>query len=95
VIVDITREYIAQQEATRLGIPIVAITDTNADPTGVAYPIAGNDDAIRSIRIIIDTLGAAVAEGVTNATDKKDGGRKPGKVDKVEKTENLDAAVGA
>ncbi|MDR1146914.1 MAG: 30S ribosomal protein S2 [Verrucomicrobiales bacterium] len=95
VIVDITREYIAQQEATRLNIPIVAITDTNADPTGVAYPIAGNDDAIRSIRIIIDELGAAVAEGVANA-DKNDkrGARQPAG-DKAEKTEQPGATVSA
>ncbi|NJK91800.1 MAG: 30S ribosomal protein S2 [Blastochloris sp.] len=63
VIVDITREDIAVLEAKRLNIPIVAITDTNADPTHVSYPIAGNDDAIRSIKIILDTLAAAVLEG--------------------------------
>ncbi|MDR2463551.1 MAG: 30S ribosomal protein S2 [Verrucomicrobiales bacterium] len=81
VIVDITREYIAQQEAERLNIPIIAITDTNADPTGIAYPIAGNDDAIRSIRIIVDSLASAIAEGNASGDkgerNEKRGARKP------------------
>lgn len=63
VIVDITREDIAVLEAKRLSIPIVAITDTNADPTKVDYPIAANDDAIRSVKIILDTLSASIQEG--------------------------------
>lgn len=56
VIVDATREHIAVAEARRLKVPIVAIVDTNADPDLVDYPIAGNDDAIRSIRIILQRL---------------------------------------
>ena len=56
VIVDSARETIAVAEAHRLNIPIVAIVDTNADPAKVQYPIPGNDDAIRSIRIILRTL---------------------------------------
>ena len=51
VIIDTTREHIAVAEARRLGVPIVAIVDTNADPEVIDYPIAGNDDAIRAIRI--------------------------------------------
>ena len=73
VIVDIVREDIAVLEALRLNIPIVALTDTNADPTKISYPIPGNDDAIRSIRIIMDTLAAAVAEGyAAGGAGKKD-----------------------
>jgi small subunit ribosomal protein S2 len=56
VIVDSARETIAVAEAHRLNIPIVAIVDTNADPAKVQYPIPGNDDAIRSIRIILQNL---------------------------------------
>jgi len=56
VIVDSARETIAVAEARRLGIPIVALVDTNADPAKVDYPIPGNDDAIRSIRIILQNL---------------------------------------
>jgi small subunit ribosomal protein S2 len=63
VIVDVPREEIAVAEARRLNIPIVAITDTNANPDLVDYPIAGNDDAIRSISILLEALNDAVIEG--------------------------------
>lgn len=63
VIVDVPRESIAVAEARRLNIPIVAITDTNSDPELVDYPIAGNDDAIRSISIILEALNEAIIEG--------------------------------
>ena len=56
VIIDPTRELNAVAEARRLGIPVVAIVDTNADPSLIDYPIAGNDDAIRAIRIILQKL---------------------------------------
>lgn len=60
VIIDTNRESIAVAEANRLGIPIVAIVDTNCDPDRVEYPIAGNDDAIRSIRVILQRLVESV-----------------------------------
>src|SRR5204863_8957046 len=56
-IVDIKREHNAVAEARRLKIPVVAIVDTNCDPDLVDYPIAGNDDAIRSVRMILATIG--------------------------------------
>jgi small subunit ribosomal protein S2 len=56
VVVDSHRESIAVAEGNRLGIPIVAMTDSNANPASVAYPIASNDDAVRSIRIILQNL---------------------------------------
>jgi small subunit ribosomal protein S2 len=56
VIVDSAREHIAVSEANKLRIPIVALVDTNADPEAVNYPIAANDDAIRSIRVILRRL---------------------------------------
>jgi small subunit ribosomal protein S2 len=63
VIVDVPRESIAVAEARRLGIPVVAITDTNSDPDLVDYPVAGNDDAIRSINVILEALNDAIIEG--------------------------------
>ena len=59
-IVDIKREHNAVAEARRLKIPVVAIVDTNCDPDLVTYPIAGNDDAIRSVRMILATIGQTV-----------------------------------
>ena len=56
VIIDSAREDIAVNEARRLNIPVVAMVDSNADPDQVAYPIPGNDDAIRSIRIVLQNL---------------------------------------
>src|SRR5437660_4829139 len=60
VIIDTTREQNAGNEARRLGIPVVAIVDTNADPDLIDYPIAGNDDAIRAIRIVLQKLVDAI-----------------------------------
>jgi small subunit ribosomal protein S2 len=62
-IVDLKQERIALLEARRLGIPVVAIVDTNCDPDEVDYPIPGNDDAIRAIRLISDKMADAVLEG--------------------------------
>ncbi len=62
-IVDPAREDIAVHEANRLGIPIVAITDTNCDPDLIDYPIPGNDDAIRSIKLFCSKVADAVIDG--------------------------------
>jgi small subunit ribosomal protein S2 len=62
-IVDPRKERIATAEAQRLAIPIVAIVDTNCDPTGIDYPIPGNDDAIRAVRLISSRIADAVIEG--------------------------------
>ncbi|WP_019134347.1 30S ribosomal protein S2 [Kallipyga massiliensis] len=62
-IVDPKKEHIAINEAKKLGIPVVAILDTNADPDEVDYPIPGNDDAIRSVKLITQTMADAVLEG--------------------------------
>jgi small subunit ribosomal protein S2 len=61
-VVDVKREHNAVAEARRLKIPIVAIVDTNCDPDLVDYPIAGNDDAIRSVRMILATIGQTVTQ---------------------------------
>ena len=62
-VIDPKKEGIAVAEAQRLAIPIVAIVDTNCDPTGIDYPIPGNDDAIRAIRLISSRLADAIIEG--------------------------------
>jgi small subunit ribosomal protein S2 len=71
-VVDIKREEIAVREARRLKIPVVAIVDTNCDPDMVDYPIAGNDDAIRAIRLILDVIGDAVEEAVALQARRRD-----------------------
>ncbi len=63
-IVDPKREHLAVHEARRLGIPIVAITDTNCDPDDVDYLIPGNDDAIRSVRLLTAGIADAALEGI-------------------------------
>jgi small subunit ribosomal protein S2 len=63
VVVDTKKERIAVREARRLGIPVVALVDTNCDPDEIDYPIPGNDDAIRSIKLITSLLADAVLEG--------------------------------
>ena len=70
VIIDTTREAIAVAEAKRLGIRTVAIVDTNADPELISYPIAGNDDAIRAIRIVLQKLVDAMVSAQTGRTRK-------------------------
>ncbi len=62
-VVDPNKEYIAVHEANRLGIPVVAIVDTNCDPDHVDFVIPGNDDAIRAIRLLVSTMANAVIEG--------------------------------
>jgi small subunit ribosomal protein S2 len=61
-VVDIKREHNAVAEARRLKIPVVAIVDTNCDPDLVTHPIAGNDDAIRSVRMILATVGQVITQ---------------------------------
>jgi len=70
IVIDTTREDIAVREANRLGIPVVAIVDTNSNPELVNYPIAGNDDAIRSIRVVLQKLVEAM-KGAAGVRQKK------------------------
>ena len=62
-IIDVRKEEIAVQEANRLGIPIVAVVDTNCSPEGVDYIIPGNDDALRAVRLFASRIADAVSEG--------------------------------
>lgn len=66
-VVDIKREKTAIREAVRKKIPIIAILDTNVNPESIAYPIPANDDALKSLEIIITTIGDAVKEGRAEA----------------------------
>jgi small subunit ribosomal protein S2 len=70
-IVDTKKEQIAVNEARKLNIPIIAIVDTNSDPTIIDYPIPANDDAARSISIISRTLADAIIEGRQQVADKQ------------------------
>jgi len=62
-VVDPRKEHIAVLEARRLGIPVVAIVDTNCDPDEIDYVIPGNDDAIRSVKLISSKMADAILEG--------------------------------
>ncbi|MCX7804506.1 MAG: 30S ribosomal protein S2 [Planctomycetota bacterium] len=70
VVVDPNKEYNAVREARRLGVPIVAMLDTDCDPDPIDIPIPANDDAIRSIEIVVSTLARAVMEGRRMTADK-------------------------
>lgn len=72
-LIDPRREAIALREANRLGIPVVALVDTNCDPDPVNYVIPGNDDAIRSIRIMASTIASGVIDGRAEATEGEEG----------------------
>lgn len=67
VVVDVLADHNAVKEANVLGIPVVGLVDSNADPTPIEYVVPGNDDAIKGVQLLLDYFGAAVAEGA----DKK------------------------
>lgn len=85
-VVDVKAEDIAVKEANRLGIPVVGIVDTDSDPDLIQYPVPGNDDAIRSIKLITSVIVDSILEGVQKA-DRSGAGQKDIDKDK--------AAVGA
>jgi len=72
-VIDSNKEQIAVREARKLGIPVVAVVDTNCDPTEVDYVIPGNDDALRAIRLFASKIADSIAEGAVAATDKEAG----------------------
>jgi small subunit ribosomal protein S2 len=76
-IVDTNKEHIAVAEARKLGIPVVAILDSNCDPDLVDYPIPGNDDAIRSVATLTRVVADAVAEGLIQRSAAAAGDEKP------------------
>ncbi len=70
-VIDSNKEQIAVREARKLGIPVVAVVDTNCDPSEVDYVIPGNDDALRAIRLFASKVAESVIEGAQAATDKQ------------------------
>ncbi len=82
ILVDAQYEEIAIQEATRLEIPVIAIVDSNTDPTKVAYPIPANDDSIRSIQLILSSLADAIIEAKGGVPEEKVSEEKP-KIEEV------------
>jgi small subunit ribosomal protein S2 len=98
-VVDIKREHNAVAEAIKLKIPIVALVDTNSDPDLVTYPIAANDDAIRSVRMIMATIGQVITQAQAEFESKR--ARKPDAAEaapaaeqKLESAEAVEAAAG-
>ncbi len=85
-VVDVMKEHIAVAEANRLGIPVFAMVDTNSDPSNVDYVIPANDDASRSIEIVLDALCSAMAEGLQERSIEK--------ADAEEKEEGAEANPG-
>jgi small subunit ribosomal protein S2 len=70
-VIDVNHEEIAVAEAARCGIPCIALVDTNSDPTLVTYPIPGNDDAVKSIRVIVDCVVAAIQSGLAQRDTRR------------------------
>ncbi|MDE6649128.1 MAG: 30S ribosomal protein S2 [Muribaculaceae bacterium] len=85
-VVDVMKEHIAVAEANRLGIPVFAMVDTNSDPSNVDFVIPANDDASRSIEIVLDALCSAMAEGLQERSVEK--------ADAEEKEEGAEANPG-
>ena len=74
-VVDTKKEHLAIDEAKKLGIPVIGILDSNCDPDELAYPIPGNDDAIRSVGLLTRIIADAVAEGLIERHQKADSGQ--------------------
>jgi small subunit ribosomal protein S2 len=64
-IIDTNKEKLAVEEANKLGIPVIAVLDSNSDPQGITFPIPGNDDAIRAITLCCDLIAGAVLDGIS------------------------------
>ena len=72
IVIDVRKEHIAISEAQRVGIPIVALVDSDSNPENIDFPIPGNDDAIRSIQLVTNRLADAYLEGINTASNKSD-----------------------
>lgn len=89
-IVDIKREHLAVKEAQKLGIPVFALTDTNSDPTWVDYPIPSNDDASRSIEVIIKAIGSAIEDGLAERKKHQEEGTAGKEVEATQRERNVE-----
>jgi small subunit ribosomal protein S2 len=70
-VIDVNQEKIAVAEAARCGIPCVGLVDTNSDPTTVSHPVPGNDDAVKSIRIIVEAVTASIQSGLAQRDTRR------------------------
>ena len=91
-VIDPVKDHIAINEAQKLGIPVVAIVDSNSDPTLVEYPIPGNDDALRSIRLVSKIVADACIEGKSMRKERPNDSKKAKKPRK-DKTQEPGPAV--
>jgi small subunit ribosomal protein S2 len=90
-VIDVCKEHIAVREAKRLNIPLFAIVDTNSDPSPIDFPIPGNDDASKSISLILDKITDAIREGLEERKlekDKEGPSKDKGKSDKSARTDS-------
>jgi len=101
-VIDSNKEQIAVREARKLGIPVVAVVDTNCDPSEVDYVIPGNDDALRAIRLFASKIADSIVEGSQMATDKQSaelaaaaGAARQAEVDAAEASAGAAAGAGA
>jgi small subunit ribosomal protein S2 len=91
-VIDPKKEHIAVKEANKLGIPVVALCDTNCDPSGIDYVIPGNDDAIKSIRLFTSAVAEAIIEGAAaGRTEAKALTPEVDDVDVVKRTRSIDS----
>jgi len=91
-VVDVTKEYIAVREANRLGIPVFAMVDTNSNPRNIDFPIPANDDASKSISLIIEYIAAAIEEGLgERKLEREKEGSAAGKDKKAKKDDKAPA----
>ena len=86
-VVDVCKENIAVREANRLGIPVFAIVDTNSDPSGIDFIIPANDDATKSIEVILDACCSAIAEGLEERKIEKLDSEEPAEEEEGEEKE--------
>jgi small subunit ribosomal protein S2 len=93
-VVDINREHIAVDEARKLGIPIIALVDTNTNPNLVDFPIPANDDAIRSVDLIAGVISAAIQAGTTQQEIARESRQAADDKRKADRAELLAAAEG-
>lgn len=91
-VIDTNKEAIAIQEAKVLGIPVVAVVDSNSDPSGVTFPIPGNDDALRAIEFYCDLVAGAVLDGIQ--AEMVDSGADLGASDVVDTAEDAAPSEG-
>jgi small subunit ribosomal protein S2 len=90
-VVDVSKEHIAVREAKRLGIPVFAMVDTNSDPSEIEFPIPANDDASKSISLIVNLLCSAVEEGLNERKMEKE--KESGVKDKKVSVKESDSAI--